>query len=150
MSGEDRLFLTGCFFVLGITLKDACSIPGMITGCMLGALCLLAMAGHLNSDAKTLKAHVKWALCFGLAMLSGFCLMNRCACPRERTGELLLPMSGESCEIRAALGGMPEAEDDGKWSAVLMPDAEMGEVSLKGVRIRLQGLLTLGMSLRFA
>ncbi|MDD3749160.1 MAG: hypothetical protein PHS43_01410, partial [Firmicutes bacterium] len=86
MSGEDRLFLTGCFFVLGITLKDACSIPGMITGCMLGALCFLATTGQLNRDAKALKAHVKWAICFCLAMLSGFFLMNRCACLRERIG----------------------------------------------------------------
>jgi competence protein ComEC len=144
VSGEDRLFLTGCFFVLGITLKDACSIPGMITGCMLGALCFLATTGQLNRDAKALKAHVKWAICFCLAMLSGFFLMNRCACLRERTGELLLPMSGESCEIRGAIGGMPEVEDDGKWSAVLIPDAAMGEVSLKGVRIRLTGPLDFG------
>ena len=39
---------------------------------------------------------------------------------------------------------MPEVEDDGKWSAVLTPDAAMGEVSLKGVRIRLTGVIDYG------
>ena len=39
---------------------------------------------------------------------------------------------------------MPEVEVVGKWSAVLIPDAAMGEVSLKGVRLRLTGPLDFG------
>lgn len=139
MSGEDRLFLIGCFFILGVVLKEVCSIRVIFIGSCFGTLCFLVLARHLNKDSEGLRTHMKWAACACLAMLSGFLVMNACAFHRQRARELASPMSGQVQEIQGIIADIPEVDDEGKWKAILIPDAAISDNGWKGIRILLTG-----------
>ena len=139
MSGEDRLFLISCFFILGVVLKEVCSTRVIFIGSCFGTLCFLVLARLLIQDSEDLRTHMKWATCACLAMLSGLLVMNACASHRQSARELASPMSGQVQEIQGTIADMPEVDDEGKWKAILISDAVTGDNGWKGMRILLTG-----------
>ncbi len=139
MSGEDHLFLIGCFFTLGVFLKEACSTRVIFVGSCFGASCFLVLARLLIQDPKGLRTHVNWAVCACVAVLSGLLVMNACAFHRQSVRELVSPTSGQVQEIQGIITDMPEVDDEGKWKAILISDAVMSDNGWRGMRILLTG-----------
>ncbi len=139
MSEEDRLFLIGCFFILGVVLKEVCSTRVIFIGSCFGVLCFLIPVRLLIQDPETLRACVKWAAYAFAAMLSGLLIMNACTFHRQSVRELASPMSGRISEIQGIIADMPEVDDEGKWKATLISDAVMSDNDLREIRILLTG-----------
>jgi len=139
VSGEDRLFLIGCFFILGVVLREVCSARVTFIGSCFGTSCCLVLARLLIQDSEGLRRHMKWAACACLAMLFGFLVMNACASHRQSAREFASPMSGQVQEIQGIIADMPEVDDEGKWKAILIPDDVMSDNGWKGMRILLTG-----------
>lgn len=139
MSGEDRLFLIGCFFTLGIVLKEVCSARVIFVRSCFAVSCFLILARFLTQDPEGFRKQVNWAACACVAMLSGLLVMNASAFHRQSVRELASPMSGQVQEIQGIIADMPEVDDEGKWKAVLISDAVMSDSGGRGMRILLTG-----------
>jgi competence protein ComEC len=149
VSGEDRLFLIGCFFTLGVVLKEVCSIRVIFALSCFGASCLLVLARLLSEDPESLRMHIKWAACASAAMLLGLLAMNACAFHTQSIREIASLMSSQVQEIQGVITDMPEVDDEGKWKAILMPDAVMSHSGRRGTRILLTGTTLPESSLKF-
>ncbi|NLS44470.1 MAG: DNA internalization-related competence protein ComEC/Rec2 [Firmicutes bacterium] len=144
MSGEDRLFLFGCFFILGIVLQGIYSDQSVLIPVCVAVECFLVIGIFLFRIKGQRRVYVNWAILLCAAMVIGALIMGVCTARRRGTEELISYIAGKDCEIQGSIIGIPEIENGGKWRATLKSESIMGNKDLCGVSILLTGTVDPG------